>query len=353
MPKESILFETNRGGQIFFVHNNVDTIVHTTEKLKQLVSSVNIDYIHGQEASKNIETKMSDFIKGKIQVLVCTSIIESGIDVPQANCIIINNSHLFGLAQLYQMRGRVGRGSVQAYAYLLIPKKIQLSNVAYKRIKTIEEKTSLGSGYGVAFADMEIRGGGSLFGYSQSGGSGSVGYEMYTKLIEEVLEETIEDVPVNINRNVEIKFFNNRKIDESYISSDSKRLKIYTQISNCLTLEDFEKLKFIIINQFGPLPNSLNNLISENKIKPLLFDLGVSSIIRKGCGVVFSLVPSVHIDSSIALINYITDYFSKQNINCHILPSKKQNLKICIHLDSDEDSFSKLLNFIDNFTTWK
>ena len=133
---------------------------------------------------------MVAFISGKIDVLVCTSIIESGIDVPAANCIIINNSHLFGLSQLYQMRGRVGRGRQQAYAYLLVPKRILLSEKALKRIKSIEENTSLGSGYNISMTDMEIRGSGSLFGYKQSGGSSSMGYEMYTRMVQRVLHES-------------------------------------------------------------------------------------------------------------------------------------------------------------------
>ena len=179
-----------RGGQVYFVHNDIDSIKNVSHKLQNLFPKNYVDYIHGQEPSGKIEKKMVAFISGKIDVLVCTSIIESGIDVPAANCIIINNSHLFGLSQLYQMRGRVGRGHQQAYAYLLVPKRILLSEKALKRIKSIEENISLGSGYNISMTDMEIRGSGSLFGYKQSGGSSSMGYEMYTRMVQRVLHES-------------------------------------------------------------------------------------------------------------------------------------------------------------------
>jgi transcription-repair coupling factor (superfamily II helicase) len=218
-------FEAGRGGQTYFIHNDVRTIENVVIRLRSFFSTLSVEYIHGQEPSGKIEYKMSLFLSGKIDVLVCTSIIESGIDVPSANCIIINNSHLFGLSQLYQMRGRVGRAGLQAHAYLLIPKNVSLSEKAYKRIKTIEENTSLGSGYNVAFSDMEIRGSGALFGYKQSGGTGAVGYEMYTRLVRNAMLDTVAGSTGFIGvESVDVQFFGQRYIPEKYMEAEGSRI---------------------------------------------------------------------------------------------------------------------------------
>ncbi len=346
-------FEVGRGGQVYFIHNNVQTIDRMVVKLKILFSNYSIEYIHGQETSNLIESKMSMFVDGNIDVLVCTSIIESGIDVSSANSIIINNSHLFGLSQLYQMRGRVGRGGVQAYAYLLIPKKLSLSDTAYKRIKTIEENISLGSGHNVANADMQIRGSGSLFGYKQSGGSGSIGYELYSKLIQNSINTKIDNKKnVFSSKNILVRFFVERSIPEQYIKSEKYRLSIYNSLSNGLNTAEINLLKNNIINRFGPMPLSFQNLIDEFILKNLLLYTRFESIIRKGCGVIITFFSSGNDNLNHALFEYTSKYWSLSKIVFHMLPTNNK-LKICLHLVSDKDSFYILSDFIHKFTTNK
>ena len=258
--KEANDFEVGRGGQVYFVHNDIDSIQNVSHKLQNLFPKNYVDYIHGQEASGKIEKKMVAFISGKIDVLVCTSIIESGIDVPAANCIIINNSHLFGLSQLYQMRGRVGRGRQQAYAYLLVPKRILLSEMALKRIKSIEENTSLGSGYNISMTDMEIRGSGSLFGYKQSGGSSSMGYEMYTRMVQRVLHESgkLGSGFRILPEDVVVELYKKRFIPEKYIAIESVRMSVYKSLTSATLVKELDDILYNLVNRFGPRSRSRN-----------------------------------------------------------------------------------------------
>ena len=350
----AIEFELERGGQVYFIHNDISSIDSIVYKLSQLFVNRVVEFLHGQEASSNIEKKMSKFVAGAIDVLVCTSIIESGIDISSVNTVIINNCHLFGLSQLYQMRGRVGRGKIQAYAYLLIPKKHSLSEVAYRRIKTIEENTILGSGYNVAQSDMEIRGGGTLFDYKQSGGSGSVGYEMYIQMVQDSLKEVFSKDIKNIKtKNIEIVFFNKRYIPEDYISSESIRMSIYNSLSTSYSEVDIDDLVISLINRFGKIPSPLNNLIKEFKLKLIVNSINISSIIRKGCGVVCCFEGFDNQSSSTALFNYVLSYWKNKKTIFHIIPTNKQKLSICLHLCENEDSFSKLSSFINKFTPIK
>jgi transcription-repair coupling factor (superfamily II helicase) len=342
-----------RGGQVYFIHNDIQTIENVVVRLKSFFSEFSVEYIHGQEFSNKIEHKMSMFLSGKIDILVCTSIIESGIDVPSANCIIINNSHLFGLSQLYQMRGRVGRGGLQAYAYLLIPKNASLSKKAYKRIKTIEKNTSLGSGYSVAFSDMEIRGSGDLFGYKQSGGTGAVGYEMYTQLVRKAMFNAVEEGADSVDAgSVDVRFFSSRYIPEKYIEAEGVRMSIYSALSLSFNKKALEGMTFSLIDRFGPLPRPVQNLIKESGLRSGLAAAGISSILRRGCGVVFRLDTLNKKLFGVAVIEYIADYWGGVGIHCHILPGAGSFLSTCVHLGDDEDSFSHLSKFVDKFTAW-
>ena len=275
-----------------------------------------MDYIHGQEPSGKIEKKMVAFISGKIDVLVCTSIIESGIDVPAANCIIINNSHLFGLSQLYQMRGRVGRGRQQAYAYLLVPKRILLSEKALKRIKSIEENISLGSGYNISMTDMEIRGSGSLFGYRQSGGGGSVGYEMYTRLIQRTVHEVggLESGFRILPEDVEIELYPSRYIPESYISVESVRMSIYKSLVTVFDEKGLDDILYGLVDRFGAPPASVINLINESRLRLVAARLGINSIVLRGCGIVCSFLGSSAGSYSSALIAFSESFFGSKTI---------------------------------------
>ena len=188
---EIIKNETLRGGQVYFLHNDIQSIDYYTKKIQELVPDTVVRNIHGQQKSKDLEKTLLDFFSGSISVLVCSTIIESGLDVTNANCIIINNPQNLGLSQLYQIRGRVGRGSRQARCYLFVPKKTVLSESAFRRLKTIERHTSLGSGYSVASNDLDIRGAGLVFGYKQSGVVSRVGVEHYNSLLKSALNKRL------------------------------------------------------------------------------------------------------------------------------------------------------------------
>jgi transcription-repair coupling factor (superfamily II helicase) len=296
---------------------------------------------------------MSLFVSGKINILVCTSIIESGIDVPSANCIIITNSHLFGLSQLYQMRGRIGRSSLQAYAYLLIPNNISLSNTAYKRIKSIEQNTRLGSGYNIAYSDMEIRGSGALFGYKQSGGSGSVGYEMYTRLIQDALCDTLENsLSTSIHpENVDVRFFSKRFIPENYIPSEEVRLSIYKNLFLAFDSLSLDGLTYSLVDRFGELPVPVQNLLNESQLRSVLASTCISSVVRRGCGVVINIKGADIVPES--FFELLSEYWGGVGICYHIIPIKESYVSFCVHLLDDEDSYSLFLKFIDKFVSWE
>ena len=351
--RSAVNFEIGRGGQVYFIHNDIQTIKVIVARLRSFFPLLSIEFMHGQEVPSKIENKMSMFVSGKINILVCTSIIESGIDVPSTNCIIINNSHLFGLSQLYQMRGRVGRSSLQAYAYLLIPNNISLSDAAYKRIKSIEQNTRLGSGYNIAYSDMEIRGSGSLFGYKQSGGSGSVGYEMYTRLIQDALYDTLKDGrSASIQaENVDVRFFSKRYIPENYIPSEEVRLSIYKNISLAFDDLSIDGLAYSLVDRFGDLPVPVQNLLKESRLRSGLASAGICSVVRRGCGLVINIegveiVPETFFD-------LLSEYWGGTSIRYHIIPVKESFVSFCVHLLDDEYSYSLFLKFIDKFASWE
>jgi transcription-repair coupling factor (superfamily II helicase) len=349
--KEAISFEINRGGQVYFVHNDVTSIKSLTALVGSWFKKSVVAFIHGQESPGTIEEKMVSFVDGGIDVLICTTIIESGIDVPRANCIIINNSHLFGLAQLYQMRGRVGRGHHQAYAYLLIPRGLSLSEKSFRRIKSIEQNVSLGSGFNVSMADMEIRGAGSLFGYKQSGGAGSLGYEMYTKMIQRSLHESGKlDVDFKLlPEDVFINIYSGGLIPEKYISIESIRLSVYKSISIASRESELDNLVFNLEDRFGPLPQEVIKLIRGQKLRLAASRVGVNSITRGSCGIIFSMSDLDSGEYVKSFIDYVFLFFNKNKYKHHILPAKGLVFSVCIHLDKGEDIYTFFLRFLGKF----
>jgi transcription-repair coupling factor (superfamily II helicase) len=285
--------------------------------------------------------------------LVCTSIIEAGIDVPNANCIIINNSHLFGLSQLYQIRGRVGRGHRQAYAYLMVPRRLNLSTKAFYRIKTIEENTRLGSGYNISRSDMELRGSGSLFGYKQSGGSGSVGYEMYLRLIQRALHKSgrLNADFIVLPEDVLIEVFKRRHIPENYISLETLRLSFYKNISSAVSADEIDNIQYHLTNRFGPLPQPVNNLVLECRLRLMAAAAGVLSIRMRGCGVVCKIIYNDVPDFMDAIIEYIEAFLNGRRVDFHLLPSSGLDLLLCLHISDKTDKYSLLSSFLDKLKT--
>lgn len=262
----AILREIDRGGQLFFVHNRVETIDAMHRYLQRLLPQAKIAIAHGQMHERSLEGIMLAYLSGKIDVLLCTSIIESGLDIPNANTIIINRADRFGLAQLYQLRGRVGRSSRRAYAYLLAPPTRQLRPDAIKRLRAIESHSDLGSGFGLAMRDLEIRGAGTILGAKQSGFMEEVGYDLYNKLLAEVIAELKgqEVIPLPETRlETDIEFH----LPEEYVGESEHKVDIYRRLADCRTLDDVEKIRDEITDRFGALPQSATNLFDAIAVK--------------------------------------------------------------------------------------
>jgi transcription-repair coupling factor (superfamily II helicase) len=267
--RNAILQEFKRGGQTFFVHNRVHDIMAIKDFLVNLVPEVRLSVAHGQMAERALEKVMLDFIAHRVDVLLCTSIIESGLDIPTANTIIIDHAEYFGLADLYQLRGRVGRSKERAYAYLLIPGEAALSRDALKRLRAIQEFTELGSGFKLAIQDLEIRGTGNLVGHQQSGHIASVGFEMYTQLIEKAIKRFKgEEVEEEIEP--EIRWNRPAFIPDDYVESPHQRLSIYKRLSAVQSDEEIEDMKGELRDRYGRLPEPVSSLLEVMRVKPLL-----------------------------------------------------------------------------------
>ncbi len=274
--QEAIGRELARGGQVFFVHNRIKDIVTMANFIQKLMPTARVDVAHGQMSERVLEKVMMAFIKGEIDVLVCTTIIESGLDIPAANTIIINNADKLGLAQIYQLRGRVGRAAERAYAYLLIPEETELTRDALKRLKVMMDFTHLGAGFKIAMHDLQIRGGGNLLGQAQSGQIGAVGYEMYLSLMEEAVAE-LKGGRVEKKIDPEIHQPVEAFLPESYISDPNQRLLLYRRLAAVDDLAGLEDLMAEMADRFGPPPEEALNLADAIRLK---LDLRQAGVIR-------------------------------------------------------------------------
>jgi transcription-repair coupling factor (superfamily II helicase) len=274
---DAIKKELRRKGQIFFVHNNIQSIDKIAKKLQQLVPEVRLAVAHGRMDEDELEQVMFLFMNREIDMLVCTTIIESGLDVATANTIIVNRADRFGLAQMYQLRGRVGRADEQAYAYLLIPHESLLGKDAQKRLKVLMEHSDLGAGFQIAMSDLKIRGGGTILGASQSGHIAAVGYDMFLRLMENAIsdlkgEETVE--PLDPEINVNFSAF----LSESYIPDIDQRMSAYRRLAKMSELQQLADFKSESLDRFGPLPEEAENLLLKIMLKVLAKTAGVSRL---------------------------------------------------------------------------
>ncbi|MFA5110315.1 MAG: transcription-repair coupling factor [Desulfobaccales bacterium] len=276
--QSAIRRELVRGGQVFFVHNRVRSLPTWARYVQELVPEARVAMAHGQMAEKELERVMVRFWRREVDVLVCTAIIEAGLDIPAANTIIINRAHAMGLAQLYQLRGRVGRSQAQAYAYLLVPDEAALSTEAQKRLKALMEFTELGSGFRIAMHDLQIRGAGNLLGQAQSGHLADVGYELYLQLLEEAIRgfkgEPLEEATPDPEIHLPVAAF----LPEDYVPDVQQRLALYRRLSGRLTLEMVKDLEDEFLDRFGPLPPEGRNLLEVVRAKHLLRQLGVKRL---------------------------------------------------------------------------
>jgi transcription-repair coupling factor len=286
---EAITKEIERGGQVFYLFNQVEGIEKKANEISMLVPEAKVGFAHGKMSGRELEEIMESFINHEINVLVCTTILESGIDIPNANTIIVENADRLGLAQLYQIRGRVGRSDKQAYAYVTYKRDKLLSEVADKRLKAIKEFTEFGSGFKIAMRDLEIRGAGSMLGEMQHGHMEKVGYDTYCKLLDEVIKE-MQGIEVVEEQDVQIDLAVSSYIPDNFIENSSQKIEIYQNIALCRTEEELQNVIDEVIDRYGRLPKELENLIDIARIKQLARKANILKIAQKENGIVFYFV---------------------------------------------------------------
>jgi transcription-repair coupling factor (superfamily II helicase) len=285
--RDAILREMSRGGQIFYVHNRVETIDQEAQRLSDIVPEARIITAHGRMGETELESVMMDFYNSEYDVLVCSTIIETGLDIPNVNTLIITHADRLGLSQLYQLRGRVGRSNRLAYAYITYAKDKVLSEVAEKRLSTIREFTEFGSGFKIALRDLEIRGAGNLLGSQQHGHMEAVGYELYCRMLEETINE-FKGKAVQDKQEPVIELKVDAYIDDGYVGTPEKKFEFYKKIAGAETLQEVYDIEDEMEDRFGTIPQPARTLVSIARIKAYARTLKISSISQKGDKVVLS-----------------------------------------------------------------
>ena len=317
MIREAILRETLRGGQVYFLHNKVQSIERIADELRELIPEARINIAHGQLRERELEKIMTDFYHQRFNLLVCTTIIESGIDVPTANTIVIDRADRFGLAQLHQLRGRVGRSHHQAYAYLLTPPVKLLGRDAKKRLDAIASLEDLGAGFSIATHDLEIRGAGELLGEEQSGQIEAIGFNLYI----EMLEQTVKALKTGKTPDVDISFAHGSDIDlqipallpENYVPDVHTRLILYKRIASAKNAAELKELKAELIDRFGLLHDAAQNLFTVTKIKLQAMRIGIKTIKATADALIVEFVVKPNIDAE-KLINLIQQHPAKYKL---------------------------------------
>lgn len=290
--RDAIYYEAERGGQVFFIHNRVQGLHEMAGLIQGLCPDISIGYAHGQLEGHELEERILDFIDKKYDVLVCTNIVESGVDIPNVNTIIVNNAHHFGLSDLHQLRGRVGRSNKKAFCYLLAPSLSTLPNDSRKRLQTLEQHSELGSGFQIAMRDLDIRGAGNMLGGEQTGFMAEIGFEMYQKILNEAISElkrsNFKDLfkeeihkqdefvtDCTIDTDLEIL------IPDAYVDSITERLSLYTRLDNCDTDEELENFKEEMRDRFGPVPQPVEDLFTTVRCRKIGVELGFEKMSLK------------------------------------------------------------------------
>ena len=348
--KSIINYELNRGGQIFFLHNKVEELQSIYDILHRIVPDMKICVAHGQMESKTLENKILEFMRGDYDLLLCTTIIENGLDIPNANTIIINQAQNIGLSDLHQLRGRVGRSNRRAFCYLIVPPLITITDEARRRLKAIEEFSDLGSGFNIAMQDLDIRGAGNLLGAEQSGYISEMGYETYQKILAEAMEELGVETGIDTRKSRDkyveecsIETDQPALIPDSYMDITAEKIRIYKRLDSLMSEKEVERMHSQIEDRFGPMPPELENLFYVVKVRNLGAKLGFEKIIIKnGLFIAFFIAnqmsPYFHSSVFTKVLERIT-----MHDNIFGLKQSEGKLKIVARgVDSMEKAFSIL-----------
>ncbi|MCI9063441.1 MAG: transcription-repair coupling factor [Clostridia bacterium] len=337
--KEAITKELERGGQVFYIFNRVEDIIKKADEISRLVPEANVVYAHGRMTGREIEDIMKDFVEGKTNVLVCTTILESGIDIPNANTVIVENADRMGLAQLYQIRGRVGRSERQGFAYITYKKDKLLAEEADKRLKAIKEFTEFGSGFKIAMRDLEIRGAGSLIGEIQHGHLEEVGYDTYCRLLDEVIKEE-QGIEVQEEIEIQIDLDVTSYIPDSYISDSNQKIEIYQDIAICKTEEDIQDIIDELIDRFGDMPKELESLLEIARIKQLAKMKFITKIASKRDAVVFTY------DNNKFDAECVNELIKKYGNRIRFSPGIKPMITLKLQGNSENDILEEVKEFL-------
>jgi transcription-repair coupling factor (superfamily II helicase) len=344
--REALLRELNRGGQAFFLHNRVETIYRRAAALQKLVPEGRFGVAHGQMGDRDLERVMLDFVSGKINVLVCTSIIESGLDIPRANTIIIERADTFGLADLYQLRGRVGRSHVRAYAFLLTPPETLMTPDAVKRLAVIQEYSNLGQGFRIAMRDMEIRGAGNILGTSQSGHVAQVGYEMYLELLEQAVQEIKgEQLPPRIDPEIHLRL--EAFIPEGYVPDPQQRMNLYKRLSRASQGSEIDEIEEEIFDLYGKPPQEVSRLIQIMAVRLAMKESRILKLDYSGQELILTFDPGTPVNPA-ALVTW-----AQQEPGVRLLPGDRLAYRIGdvgsqARIDNSFQLLSRLQQLVDS-----
>ncbi|MBZ0091571.1 MAG: transcription-repair coupling factor, partial [Sulfuricellaceae bacterium] len=298
--REAVLRELKRGGQVYFLHNEVETIANMRDKLLALLPEARIEIAHGQMPERDLERVMRDFYHQRFNLLLCTTIIETGIHVPTANTILINRADRFGLAQLHQLRGRVGRSHHQAYAYLLTPGDDALTALAKKRLEAIQSLEDLGAGFYLAMHDLEIRGAGEVLGESQSGEIQEIGFNLFTEMLAAAVKSLKAgkepDLAEPLNAVTEINLHTPALLPSDYCGDIHERLVLYKRLANCESQDELDTLREELIDRFGLLPSPAKSLLDTHRLRIQAKPLGIVKIDASAASLQLQFIPNPPID---------------------------------------------------------
>jgi transcription-repair coupling factor (superfamily II helicase) len=352
--RDAIYYETERGGQVFFIHNRVLGLAEMAGIIQGLCPDLSIGFAHGQLEGHELEERILDFIDKKYDVLVCTNIVESGVDIPNVNTIIINNAHHFGLSDLHQLRGRVGRSNKKAFCYLLAPPMSTLPADSRKRLQTLEQHSELGSGFQIAMRDLDIRGAGNLLGGEQSGFMAEIGFEMYQKILEEAIKELKrtefrnlfkeeiskqEDYVQDCTIDTDLEIL----IPDTYVESITERLSLYQRLDNCENEEELQAFDNELQDRFGPIPKQVEDLFDTVRCRKLAVELGFEKMILKDESLKCYFInkadsPYYESDTFHNILNFIQTQTNKARL--------KQTGKMFMLVVEDATSMQKIVQFL-------